>query len=187
MDSRRVRPRAGEQGVPRLQPGPPPMMASVEGCELRAWVALVWPCVRPQGGGDAWPRPSRGLACSLSLAFPGEVLPQAEVYALRSGCLSSGSLGMGGSRVLACTPMGSCCVRSARVCRRAVGHVCSRLVTSLPGSSPDLLRSGTGAAHGGLGQWSAARSRARGLSLYASLVCGLGRLRSLASSPSARP
>ena len=60
---------------------------------------------------------------------------------------------MGGSRVLACTLMGSCCVRFARVCRRAVGHVCSRLVTSLPGSSPDLLRSATDAAHGGLGQW----------------------------------
>ena len=79
--------------------------------------------------------------------------PPAGGLALRSEDLSSGTLGMGGSRVLACTLMCSCCVRLARVCCCAIGPVCPRPL-SLPGSSSDFLvydGGTTGGALGGLG------------------------------------
>ena len=113
--------RAGEQGVSAPQPGPPISMGhdgSVLGSRSRSRV-------RGLLEGATLSLVLRGVLCALS-PLPSPERSSRWRSCPRSEDLSSGLLGMGGSRVLACPLMCSCCARLARVCRCVIGLVCSR-------------------------------------------------------------
>ena len=113
--------RAGEQGVSAPRPGPPISMGydgSVLGSRSRSRV-------RGLLEGATLSLVLRGVLCAFS-PLPSPERSSRWRSCPRSEDLSSGSLGMGGSRVLACPLMCSCCARLARVCRCVIGLVCSR-------------------------------------------------------------